>query len=91
MTTSSIIDNAITTRSTDPVGGVSHPVDIGATILCTTSVQQLTTRGCPRRTNRQWSHLWTAVDKPRTTNCHLTCINAMLSTIHSPYYPYYSL
>lgn len=79
-----------TAPSSDP-GGVSHPVHIVATNLCTNVGQRLTTARCPRSVTIHRLQLWTKVDNPRTTNCHLTCTNAMLSTIHSPYYPYYSL
>lgn len=71
--------------------GVSHPVHIVATNLCISVDQRLTTAGCPRAVTTRRLQLWTRVDNPRTTNCHLTSTNAMLSTIHSPYYPYYSL
>lgn len=76
--------------SSDP-DGVSHPVHIVATNLCTNVGQRLTTARCPRSVTIRRLQLWTKVDNPRTTNCHLTSTNAMLSTIHSPYYPYYSL
>lgn len=76
--------------SSDP-SGVSHPVHIVATNLCTNVGQWLTTARCPRSATNPRLQLWTKVDNPRTTNCHLTSTNAMLSTIHSPYYPYYSL
>jgi hypothetical protein len=69
----------------------SHLVDDRWGNLCATLSARLITPMSLTQPSSGGPSLCINGDNHRTTFCTLSCTDTRLSTIHSPYYPYYSL